>query len=79
MIFMSRMVRRWYRSPDTPCRYRTEQWAKVRTGTLKGSQDQRYSQDTGTDDFDHVCLVDSHNHVRERAGLFDVGHMVQSK
>ncbi|EIM79335.1 glycine cleavage system T protein [Stereum hirsutum FP-91666 SS1] len=25
-----------------------------------------------------VGQVDSHNHVRERAGLFDVGHMVQS-
>ena len=25
------------------------------------------------------CLVESHNHVRKSVGIFDVGHMVQSK
>jgi aminomethyltransferase len=26
-----------------------------------------------------LCAVASHQHVRQSAGLFDVGHMVQSK
>ena len=37
------------------------------------------SHDVATNSHHSTCLVASHNHVRKSVGIFDVGHMVQSK
>lgn len=69
MISTSRMTRRWCHSRASPCRSPMARSAQVRTLTTSSIS----CQLSGS------SAVASHHHVRNSAGLFDVGHMVQSK
>ena len=62
------MVRRWSRLRAITCRWYMGMSAKARIPLLGSSNE-------GSDAF----TVASHQHVRQSAGLFDVGHMVQSQ
>src|ERR1700722_2426477 len=68
MIFILRTVRRWYLSRGTLCPSTMGTSIKVKKIPISvGFALRRFFS------------VASHHHVRESVGIFDVGHMVQSK
>ena len=68
MTFMSNAALRWYHLQDIQCLWLMGTLVKV--VCMENS--------AGTHLLNYA-LVASHNHVRNSIGLFDVGHMVQSK
>jgi glycine cleavage system aminomethyltransferase T len=68
MIFIFNMVQRWSRLRAIACRRYMGMSAKVRISSLRDSNE-----------VSDASTVASHQNVRQSAGLFDVGHMVQSQ
>jgi len=68
MIFTSKMVQRWFHLQDIICPYCMATPARVPLFIL-----------SKVSTIPDGSAVASHQHVRQSAGLFDVGHMVQSK
>jgi len=71
---MLRMVPRWSRSPGTLCLCHMEVWGLVSyLNVLVVSPTHVYLT------LRSPFQVASHHHIRNKVGLFDVGHMVQTK
>ena len=75
MIFILRMALRWSRSLGIPCLCHTEMWEPVSRFYALSVSPTRVLKAA----FLFFFQVASHHHVRKEVGLFDVGHMVQTK